>query len=355
MNKNKSNLIAIDFFCGAGGMTNGFRKAGIKVIAGIDIESECKKTYENNNKGSNFILADIKKLSFEEFERQTGIKKNDDNLIFVGCSPCQYWTKIKTDRTRSEESKHLLADFQRYVEEYNPGYIVIENVPGIVTKKESPLNDFLEFLKNQNYSYDKAIIDAYKFGVPQTRRRFLLIASRINKNIQLPQPKTKKIPTVRNFISETKGFPKLKAGTIDNTLKMHTVAGLSELNLLRLKLTKKNGGTRLSYVDDKDLAVPCQYKKKDSFHDTYGRMYWDKPAPTITTKFYSITNGRFAHPEQDRAISLREGATLQTFNKSYKFYGKSISSIAKQIGNAVPPVLSKKIALSIINLQDYER
>jgi DNA (cytosine-5)-methyltransferase 1 len=355
MNKNESNLIAIDFFCGAGGMTNGFRKAGIKVIAGIDIDSECKETYENNNKGSNFILADIKKLSFEEFERQTGIKKNDDNLIFIGCSPCQYWTLIKTDRTRSEESKNLLADFQKYVEEYNPGYIVIENVPGILTKKESPLNNFLEFLKSKNYSHDKAIINACKFGVPQTRRRFLLIASRVNKNIKLPQPKSKKIPTVRDFISETKGFPNLKAGTLDSTFKMHTVAGLSEINLLRLKLTKKNGGTRLSYVDDKDLAVPCQYKKKNSFQDTYGRMVWDKPAPTITTKFFSISNGRFAHPEQDRAISLREGATLQTFGKSYKFYGNNIASIAKHIGNAVPPALSKKIALSIINLQDHER
>ncbi|PWB50380.1 MAG: DNA (cytosine-5-)-methyltransferase [Candidatus Methanoperedenaceae archaeon] len=354
MNPNKSNLIAIDFFCGAGGMTNGFRKAGIKIIAGIDIDGECKETYEKNNRGSNFILADIKKLSFEDFEKQTGIKKNDDNLIFIGCSPCQYWTKIKTDRTKSKGSRHLLADFQKYVEEYNPGYIVIENVPGILTKEESPLNDFLEFLKINNYSHDKAIIDAYKYGVPQTRRRFLLIASRVNKYIKLPQPTTK-ISTVRDFISEAKGFPELKAGTFDGTFKMHTVAGLSEINLLRLKMTKKNGGTRLSYVDDKNLAVPCQYNKKNSFHDTYGRMHWDKPAPTITTKFISISNGRFAHPEQDRAISLREGATLQTFDKSYKFYGSSIASIAKHIGNAVPPALSKKIALSIINLQDYEQ
>ena len=355
MTKNKSNLKAIDFFCGAGGMTNGFRKAGIKVIAGIDIDSGCKETYEKNNKGSNFILADIKKISFEEFEKQTEIKRNDDNLIFIGCSPCQYWTKIKTDRTKSKQSKNLLADFQKYVEEYNPGFIVIENVPGILTKEGSPLTDFLKFLESKNYHHDKAIINAYKYGVPQTRRRFLLIASRVNKNIKLPQPKSKRIPTVRNFISETKGFPKLQAGTLDKTLRIHTVAGLSEKNLLRLRLTKKNGGTRLSYVDDKNLAVPCQYKKRNSFQDTYGRMHWDKPAPTITTKFFSISNGRFAHPEQDRAISLREGATLQTFAKSYKFFGNSVASIAKHIGNAVPPELSKRIALSIINLQDYER
>lgn len=349
MKKKKNKFKAIDFFCGAGGMTAGFRKAGINVIAGIDIDKECKKTYEKNNKGSSFICTNIKNFSFEEFEKQTGVIRNDDELIFIGCSPCQYFSKITTDKKKSKESKNHLTDFIKFVDEYNPGFIVIENVPGILTKDESPLNDFLDFLKSKNYHHDKAIINAYKYGVPQTRRRFLLIASRVNPNTKLPKANTKKIPTVRDFISEEKGFPVLKVGTVDKTFKIHTVAGLSGKNLLRLKLTAKNGGTRLSYVDDKDLAVPCQYKKKNSFADTYGRMHWDKPAPTITTKFFSISNGRFVHPEQDRAISLREGATLQTFNKSYKFFGNSICSIARQIGNAVPPVLSKNIALSIIN------
>lgn len=349
MKETKNKFKAIDFFCGAGGMTAGFRKAGINVIAGIDIDKECKKTYEKNNKGSSFICTDIKKFSFEEFEKQTGVKKNDNELIFIGCSPCQYFSKITTDKKKSEESKNHLTDFKKFVDEYNPGFIVIENVPGILTKEESPLNAFLKFLKSKNYHHDKAIINAYKYGIPQTRRRFLLIASRVKLKIKLPKPNTKKIPTVRVFISKEKGFPVLNVATLDKTSKLHTVAGLSEKNLLRLKLTAKNGGTRLSYVNDKDLAVPCQYKKKNSFADTYGRMHWDKPAPTITTKFFSISNGRFAHPEQDRAISLREGATLQTFNKGYKFYGNSIGSIARQIGNAVPPVLSKKIALSIIN------
>lgn len=347
MNKNISNLKAIDFFCGAGGMTNGFLKAGVKVIAGIDIDGSCKDTYEKNNEGSKFVSADIKKLSFEEFEEKTGVSRNDDELVFIGCSPCQYFSKITTDKKKAADSKNLLNDFRKFVDEYNPGFIVIENVPGILTNKESPLFDFLNFLEGRNYHHDKAIINVYNFGVPQTRRRFVLIASRLNPEIKLPNPSVYKKPTVRDFISVEKGFPFLKAGTMDESSKLHTVAGLSEKNLLRLQVTPKNGGTRLSYVDDKNLAVPCQYKKKNSFGDTYGRMHWDKPAPTITTKFYSISNGRFAHPEQDRAISLREGATLQTFDKSYKFFGNSIGVIAKHIGNAVPPSLAERIAKSL--------
>lgn len=349
---NDIKLKAIDFFCGAGGMTNGFLKAGINVIAGIDFDKDCKETYEYNNKGSKFILADIKKLSFERFEKEIHISENDDNMIFIGCSPCQYWTKIKTEKKKSKESKNLLADFQNFVDHYKPGYIVIENVPGIYTKtSETPLNDFFVFLDNNNYEYKNSfgIVNALHFGIPQTRRRFLLIASRVNKNLKLPEKDFGNTPVVKNFISTKKGFPVLKPGAKDTTDSLHIVAGLSEKNIQRLKRTHKNGGTRLAYVNDKELSIPSQYKIKNSFSDTYGRISWNKPGPTITTKFFSISNGRFAHPTQNRAISLREGATLQTFDLNYKFFGNSISKISKQIGNAVPPLLACKIASTLSN------
>lgn len=349
MEKKKNKFKAIDFFCGAGGMTTGFRKAGINVIAGIDIDKECKETYERNNKGSKFICTDIKNISFKEFEKQTGVTKNDNELIFIGCSPCQYFSKVKTDKKKSEKSKNLLTDFKKFVDEYNPGFIVIENVPGILTKEVSPLNDFLVFLKSKNYHHDKAIINAYKYGVPQIRRRFLLIASRVTDKVALPIANTKtKLLTVRKFIGDKNTFKPIPARHKDTTHFLHTTAGLSDSNLKRILITPHNGGTRAAWKDT-DLQIPAYIGKDNSFQDIYGRMHWDKPAPTITTKFLSISNGRFAHPEQDRAISLREGATLQTFNKGYKFYGNSIGSIARHIGNAVPPVLSKKIALSIIN------
>jgi DNA (cytosine-5)-methyltransferase 1 len=349
----KYHLKAVDFFCSIGGMTTGFRQAGVEVIAGIDCDATCKETYEINNKGSEFILADIKKLTFEEFDKLVDLQKDDDTLIFIGCSPCQYWTKINTTKTKSAESKNLLKDFQRFIEHYNPGFVVIENVPGILTKiNETPLTEFLQYLDSKKYSYDKGIINASHYGVPQTRRRFMLIASRVTDKIILPQPDTSNIPTVRDFIAVENGFPKVPAGYNDETDFLHTVAGLSDKNIERLKKTPKNGGTRLAYVNNKKFAIPSHHKNKSSFRDVYGRISWDKPAPTLTTKFLSISNGRFAHPEQNRGLSLREGATLQTFHKTYRFFGNSIGTIARHIGNAVPPTLSQKIAKSILESYD---
>jgi DNA (cytosine-5)-methyltransferase 1 len=343
---------AIDFFCGGGGMTTGFRKAGIEVIAGIDFDPECQRTYEVNNEGSAFIIADVKKMKCEELSHFVGISKNDDNLIFIGCSPCQYWSKIKTDKAKSQESKDLLNDFARFVDYYNPGVVVIENVPGILSQKnDSPLEGFLNFLDSKDYYYDKAVINASHYGVPQTRKRFLLIASRIHKVVSLPVPKTEKLPVVHDFISPSMGFPILEAGVTDKSCGLHSTASLSVTNLLRISMTPADGGTRLAYVDNEKLAIPSQFKNRNSFSDTYGRMRWHQPAPTITTKFVSLSNGRFGHPEQHRALSLREGATLQTFDLSYKFFGPNLRSIARQIGNAVPPALAKQIAESIIGLQ----
>jgi DNA (cytosine-5)-methyltransferase 1 len=346
----KQKLSAIDFFCGAGGMTYGFRKAEVNVLAGIDIDSNCKETYELNNQPSKFIEADIKNLTETELAEKTGIKRNDDTLIFIGCSPCQYWSKINTDKTKSKESKSLLSDFRRFVDYFKPGYLVIENVPGILRRREeSPLKEFLDFLDTEKYNYTHNVINASYYGVPQTRRRFLLIASRVTKEISLPIADTKiNPPTVRQSIGDTSKFVPIPPGHKDKTDFLHTTSGLSINNQERLKITPHNGGTRKAWSNTK-LQIPAYVGKDDAFQDVYGRMFWDRPAPTITTKFYSITNGRFGHPEQDRGISLREGATLQTFDSDYKFFSNSIAGVAKLIGNAVPPALSQRIAETILN------
>ncbi len=344
-------LKAIDFFCSIGGMTYGFTKAGIDVIAGIDIDHSCKETYEYNNKNSKFIEADIKEYTFEDLKKDTGINENDDNLVFIGCSPCQYWSIIKTDKTKSEKTKNLLTDFQRFVEHFKPGYVVVENVPGIMKReRESGLAHFVEVLQKYDYTVVKDVLNANYYGVPQTRRRFTLIASRTNKGIFLPKPDKNKKYLIKNFIGEQNGFPKIKAGHTDKTKFKHSSAGLSQNNLKRIKLTKKNGGTREKWGKDENLQIDA-YKGKDySFRNVYGRMSWDKPAPTITTRFNSLSNGRFGHPEENRALSLREGAMLQTFPKSYDFKEKSMGKIARQIGNAVPPELAKRIAEQLINI-----
>lgn len=351
MTSQLNTLKAVDFFCGGGGMTYGFRQAGINVIAGIDIDSKCRATYKANNKPVKFIRADIKKLSVKTLARRAGITQNDDNLIFIGCSPCQFWSIIKTDKTKAEKSKNLLQDFQRFIAYFMPGFVVIENVPGIVSKPESPLADFISFLKSSGYeSIEHRIIKVSDYGVPQGRKRFVLIASRAKKII-FPHPVPDDSLTVRNFIGDPDIFPPIEAGHIDSTPFSHTASGLTETSLRRFKLTPHDGGSRDSWKNT-DLQIEV-YKNKDGdknfgFKDVYGRMSWDKVAPTITTKFFGISHGRFGHPEQDRAISIREGAALQTFPIDYVFKPKAISDKARLIGNAVPPELAKRLAQSLI-------
>lgn len=343
----EKKIKALDFFCGAGGMTCGMTMAGIEVLAGIDIDESCKETYEYNNKSSKFITANIKELTFDSLEKEVDISQNDDDMLFIGCSPCQYWSVIRTKRDKSSETKNLLGDFKKFVDHYRPGYIVIENVPGIKTnREESGLYDFIKFLEDNKYNHDYGIINSNDYGVPQSRRRFLLIASRV-KIVTLPKKKRGKKAVVKGFIGIKNGFPKVDAGNIDKTAFMHSVAGLRQINLDRLNKTKINGGLRDGWADDDELQIET-YKTHDGFKDVYGRMCWDTAGPTITTKFFSLSNGRFGHPDELRAISLREGATLQTFPKNYIFKEKSIAANARLIGNAVPPELSFRIGNSIL-------
>ncbi len=337
-----AKLKAIDFFCSGGGMTYGIRQSGIEVIAGIDNDPDVKETYEKNNPGTKFIQADVFKLKEIDLSKYAGIKKNDDDLILIGCSPCQYWSIIQTDKKKSQQSKDLLKEFHRFVKYYNPGFVVIENVPGLERKKqESGLQDFLDSLKKMGY---KNVDDSYgiynlnEYGVPQTRKRFSLIVSRVTKEKIKPK-KSERKPIVKDFLGEHNGFPKVNAGYKDSSNFQHSVAGLSKENLEVLSKTPKNGG---------NTVKKRKHFTGKGFKDSYSRMSWDKPAPTITTKFFSISNGRFAHPEENRAISLREGATLQTFPKNYVFYAKSMQANARMIGNAVPPEFAKRIGEAIL-------
>ena len=341
---------AVDFFCCGGGMSYGMQQAGINIVAGIDFDKNCEETYKTNIKGAKFIYADVFELKEEELEQQLSLKKNDDNLLLIGCSPCQFWSIINTDREKSEKSKNLLIEFHRFVKYFNPGYVVVENVPGVLRRKEeSGLDKFIDWLEESGYKVHFKVHEVSKYGVPQHRKRFTLIASRVtDKEIEPVKYEGKKV-TIRDVIGEHNGFPKIEAGHKDDTEFMHSVAGLKDINIKRLALTEKNGGTRLAYADNEELAPECHRNNKESFKDTYGRMFWDKPSSTITTKFFSISNGRFAHPEENRAISLREGAVLQSFPKDYVFKTTSIAGTARLIGNAVPPKYAEAIGRAIVN------
>jgi DNA (cytosine-5)-methyltransferase 1 len=350
---NYKNLKVLDFFCGAGGMSYGLSQAGIRVLGGIDQDADCKATYERNIKNAQYLQHDITTLSERKLSGYFAIKPDDDQLIFCGCSPCQFWSKVPTDRTKSKRTAFLLQHFERFISYFRPGYVVVENVPGLKRKDRSILPQFLSFLAQEGYSYSDGIVNANHYGVPQHRRRYLLIATRLHEQVSLPSPYRKAVLTVRAAIGNKSGLPVLSAGELDAKDDLHRAAILSARNLKRIRRTPPNGGNRRSWSGNTALQLDA-YKHADNiFADVYGRMYWDRPAPTITTRFNSLSNGRFGHPEQHRAISLREGAILQTFPRRFRFVGSNIASITRQIGNAVPPKMARRVGLHIKRLAKH--
>jgi len=345
-----NNLKVIDFFCGAGGMSYGLSQAGICVLGGVDQDADCKSTYQQNIKNAKYLQRDITTLSERSLSRQFGIKRWDDELVFCGCSPCQFWSKVPTDRTKGKQTAFLLKHFERFISHFQPGYVVVENVPGLKKKDRSILPRFLKFLTTQGYSYTDGIVNANHYGVPQHRLRYLLIATRMHVEVSLPLPYKKGALTVRTAIGEASGLAELTAGASDSKDQIHRAAALSDLNLKRIGKTPPDGGDRRSWSGSKRLQLEAYRDDDTIFKDVYGRMYWDRPAPTITTRFNSLSNGRFGHPEQHRALSLREGALLQTFPRNYRFVGSNLASIARQIGNAVPPVMARRVGIHLRRL-----
>lgn len=361
--KNKqrgSRLYAVDFFCGAGGVTRGLIEAGIRVKLGIDADEQCKKTYERNNPTARYLATDIRELRKKDLQRKLSRIKAK-NLLFAACAPCQPFAPLNRLKDDKPEAR-LLREFGRFVKEFKPRFVLLENVPGIArVRGHSTLRRFKRLLEQLGYNYDDGVLDAKAFGVPQTRRRYVLIAARGLKP-WLPQPthgpsengnfrgkkkgkKLKAFKTVRQAIA---GFPALSAGETDSSLPNHWAAALTPINLERIRETPHDGGDRRSWP--KHLVLKCHEGDDDGHTDVYGRLFWDKPSPTLTCRCHSLSNGRYGHPEQDRAISLREAAVLQSFPKYYRFYGVSKHHIAAQIGNAVPVRLAHALGRHILEM-----
>lgn len=337
-------MFAVDFFCGGGGITRGLLDAGINVLAGIDSNPNCKETYEKNNLNT-YIECDICKLTPKELVSKFPQLKDKDNVMLVGCAPCQPFSLLRREELDENgkpiphKSVNLLTEFGRFVKAIKPAHVVVENVPGLNGKGNDILNNFKKMLDQEGYKVDDKVIYAKDYGVPQNRRRYVLIASRLFKPV-IPQSthgnKEGLLPyrTVRQTISK---YPKIKAGEKNTQFPNHQCANLSELLLKRIKATPHDGGSRTDWP--KYLILDC-HKNFKGHTDVYGRMKWDEPSPTLTVKCFSLSNGRFGHPEQNRAISLREAAALQTFPDDYVFYG-SVQEVGRQIGNAVPVLLAK--------------
>ncbi len=334
----QSKITAIDLFCGVGGLTHGLTRGGIRVAAGIDIESTCRYPYEANNKPARFLEEDVRNLTSEAIAQ---LLADAPLTLIAGCAPCQpFSTYSRSGRKQTENSDwQLVKDFGRLVRECQPHFVTMENVPQV---EQHPV--FLEFLSDlDGYHVTWRSLDCSSIGVPQTRKRLVLLASRVGPECLSLPLKTTKPATVRNTISR---LPRLRAGESDANDPLHIACKLSDLNLKRIRVSLP-GGTWRDW--DPSLRAACHRKTTgDTFPSVYGRMEWDKPAPTITTQCFGYGNGRFGHPEQDRAITLREAAMLQTFPKNYAFIKKGervrFSLLGRLIGNAVPVRLGEVVA-----------
>ena len=338
----KQNLpvACVDLFCGAGGLTHGLLRKGIQVKAGVDVDPACRFAYEANNKGAKFLERDIESLTIDEISRL--FPKNKYRLL-AGCAPCQPFSTYAKGKDTSGDAKwRLLRSFAKMVRKLQPDLVTMENVPQL--PKHAIFGEFLRAF--DGYETWQGVVECEAYGIPQRRRRFVFLASRLGPISLIPPTHSHRHRTVADVI---RYLPELAAGGAHRNDPLHVAAGMTGLNLERIRQSLPGG----SWHDwDEDLVAECH--RRDSgktFSAVYGRMRWDEPAPTMTTLCYGFGNGRFGHPEQDRAISLREAALFQTFPKSYRFVPKgayvNFRMIGRHIGNAVPVRLGEVIALSI--------
>ncbi|EJB5292123.1 DNA cytosine methyltransferase [Vibrio cholerae] len=337
------NIVSVDLFCGAGGLTRGLLDSGIQVAAGLDIESSCKYAYESNN-GTTFHCKDVTSLKAKEL---SGMYPEGDIKLLAGCAPCQPFSTYSQGRDVKKDKKWpLLYAFSRLIKDTQPDLVTMENVPDVT--KHKVYHDFVKTLKKQGYNIWADTVYCPDYGVPQTRSRHVLLASKLGSISLIPKTHNPdEYITVRQALSEQQ-LPKIKAGSASKLDRLHKAAGLSELNMKRMKASRPGG----SWKDwPKHLIAECHRKPSgQTYSSVYSRMSWDEPAPTMTTQFFGFGNGRFGHPKENRAISLREGAIFQTFPDWYKFTEDTkpiqTSVVGKMIGNAVPPRLGQVIGES---------
>lgn len=334
----------VDLFCGAGGLAYGLSQAGLSIRAGIDNDPQAGFAFTANCPGSSFHALDLKKVRASDIE---ALYSPGDLRLLAGGPPCQPFSKL-TNGAKRHRAWNLLSTFGGLVEAIRPELVVLENVPELVTRGRDVFERFLRSLDANGYKYDWKVVHCPEYGIPQYRRRLVLLASSLGL-VAIPEGATaaREWKTVRKTF---KGLRPLKAGEQDSNDPIHASSRLSDLNLRRIRATPHNGGSRDSWPDD--LVLDCHRRESGSkYVSVYGRMSWDEPAPTMTTLCTGIGNGRFGHPTQDRAISLREAALLQSFPPSYKFWPTdqeiNRKAIGRLIGNAVPPALAEVLGEQI--------
>jgi DNA (cytosine-5)-methyltransferase 1 len=331
----------VDLFCGAGGLSYGFKSEGFPLAAGIDIDEICRFPYETNNKAP-FLRKDVTTLKADDVER---LFTPERTRVLIGCAPCQ---PFSTYNQKNEDPKwRLLHSFGRLIDQVRPDVVSMENVPQLLKfKNGKTFKKFVKTLIDADYHVVWDVLYGPDFGLAQTRSRLVLLASRLGE-IKLPKPTHRGSP--RTVFDEIGKLPPLKHGEADQTDPIHCTSRLSETNARRIAAAIP-GGTWRDW--EPELVTACHKQASGKgYSSVYGRMKWTEPSPTITTQFYGFGNGRFGHPDQDRALSLREGALLQSFPLEYEFVPAGarvqFKAVGRMIGNAVPVKLAKAIARAV--------
>jgi len=333
----------VDLFCGAGGLSHGLEKAGIDVACGVDVDPACEYPFSANNKAK-FLLKSVEDLTVSDVAE---VFDGSTISLLAGCAPCQPFSAYSQAwACPADERWNLLNQFSNLVGKLRPDLVTMENVPRLARQKV--FKDFVRALQRKRYHVFHNVVNCADYGVPQSRQRLVLLASKLGP-IELIKP-TRSPKTYKTVRQAIEALPRLKAGEVCAKDVLHQACELSPLNLERIRASQPGG----SWRDwDDELVANCHKRESGkTYPSVYGRMSWDHLAPTMTTQYFGFGNGRFGHPDQDRAISLREGAILQSFPKTYKFVRKSDpihrKVVGRLIGNAVPVKLAEAIGKTMV-------
>lgn len=332
-----NKLIAIDLFAGCGGLTCGLKLAGFKVVGAVEVAALPAETYRENHPTVDLKEEDIRKIDPSAWMKELGLKAGELDLM-AGCPPCQGFSTLRTNngaRSNKDRRNSLVREMVRLVETFQPKALLMENVPGLRSK--GVFKEFIKELVDMKYIPQEDVHDVVRYGVPQRRKRLVLAAGH---GFKVPfANEVEGIKTVRETIAALPAAGSGRDYWHDRPEKR------TPLMMERIQATPKDGGSRSAWP--RELWLKC-HLETDGFKDVYGRMKWDSPAPTITGGCFNPSRGRYLHPQENRCITLREAALLQTFPRRYKFSRlASKHDVALMIGNAIPPEFVRRQALAI--------
>lgn len=346
---------AVNLFCGSGALTLGLKRAGFKVVAGVELSHEISKTYKANHQDVKLLIKDVRETTGKEIFELTGLEEID---LVAGCPPCQGFCQLTEKYKRKDSRNDLVLEMGRLIAEIKPKIVMMENVPGILTKGKTILDEFLAKLKELDYYTNMNVLQMADYGVPQSRRRFVLLAGK-GFEVPLPKPTYSREENIKNGLkswlnlsdiikkmSKPVKFSYALQNGGPEKFKWHIVRDLKKISIQRLKVLKEGDG-RIALP--KRLRPKCHKNRKKGFNNVYGRLSWDKVSSTITSGCTTPAMGRFGHPEELRTISIREAALIQTFPFNYKFNTKFMETASKLVGNALPYKFAHKAAKACLN------